>query len=586
MNVRFLIGFSALLLVFAPVSCSMGGGDEETGGGSVPTGVSARAQSSTTIYINWTGIINADKYTVYRVSNAGNQQFDVFNAYDYTDTGLAPDTLYSYQVSATKGGIEGSKSSTVSQKTFPAGTISVPGAVTGIATSVSGNSVTITWGTESGAASYTLERGTGSSGPWTEIYRGSSTTYTDSGLAAGTWYYHAAASNSSGMGPWSTSRVAVISGGSGTGPGTDPGVNPPSGIPGYLTVVTTTKDSATLSWNAVEGAAGYKVYRSDTETGTYTETGAGSFSGTGFTNTGLTANTEYWYKVAAYNAGGVGPKSIVPVKAVTPANIGTIPGEYSTLAHKLAWIATQYDNGVVYDIELSANESLHATAVTTSGKNVTVNLHSPSAGDIKTLSLSTSTGYLFTVSANMTLKLENITLRGSASNDVALVRIGSGGQMIIDTGAEITGNTNAGWTSLGGGVFVDGGTLTMRGGKINGNKTEQNIALGGGVYVGANGRFTMHGGIISDNHVPDNWPYYGGGVYIDSGGSFVKTPLSPGGPSGVIYGNDGAEGLANTAGQGNGHAVFYDASGGGKKRDTTLGGFDEISTDNVNIGWD
>jgi fibronectin type 3 domain-containing protein len=437
MKTTFLAGLAALLLVFAQTSCDLGGGTE--GEATVPTGLSARAQSTSTIYLSWTGITNADKYTVYRVSDTGNQQFEVFNAYDYTDTGLAPDTLYSYQVSATRGGVEGAKSSTVSQKTFPAGTIPVPGQVTGIGAAVAGNEVTLSWGAEGSASSYTLERGTGSSGPWTEVYSGSSTSYTDSGLDAGTYYYHAAASNASGMGPWSVSRVVVISGGPDPGPGTDPGTNPPSGIPGYLTVVTTTKNSVTLSWEAVEGAAGYKVYRSDSEIGTYTETSAGTFSGTGFTNTGLTANKDYWYKAAAYNSGGAGPKSIVPVKATTLANIGTIPGEYTTLAQKLAFIGTQFDNGTVYDITIDADESLTTTTVMTSGKNVTINLHSPSAEDIKTIYIS-GTGNLFLVSNSITLKLENIKLLGTDGNNASLVKVTSGGTLILNTGSEIKGN--------------------------------------------------------------------------------------------------------------------------------------------------
>jgi hypothetical protein len=342
-------------------------------------------------------------------------------------------------------------------------------------------------------------------------------------------------------------------------------------------VLTTTKNSATLSWEAVEGASGYKVYRSDTEGGTYTETSAGTFSGTGFTNTGLSGNAEYWYKVAAWNAGGVGPKSLIPVKAVTLADIGTIPGEYTTLATKLAYIATQFDNGTVYDITLTGNESLPATAVATGGRNVTINLHSPSAGDIKTVSLSASTGYLFTVGANITLKLANVRLQGSAANNVALVRIGSGGALVLDTGAEVTGNITSN-DYIASGIFVDGGTLTMLEGKIHGNGK---VNYGrGGVCVGTGGRFTMHGGTISNNKA-----YLGGGVCIASGGYFAKTPLQAGEPSGIIYGSDGAEGLANTAqGDNRGHAVYYEPNN--KKRNTTLGGFDEISTDNVNINWE
>jgi hypothetical protein len=97
----------------------------------------------------------------------------------------------------------------------------------------------------------------------------------------------------------------------------------------------------------------------------------------------------------------------------------------------------------------------------------------------------------------MTLKLENIILQGSASNNVALIRIGSSGTLLLDTGAEITGNTSSG--ERGGGVLVDGGTLAMRGGRISNNIGGTSYGgYGGGVYVGT-GRFIMQGGTISGN---------------------------------------------------------------------------------------
>ncbi|GAB6391118.1 MAG: fibronectin type III domain-containing protein [Treponematales bacterium] len=580
MKGRFFISISVCIMTASLCvllsSCPDGNGGNDGGSATTPTNVTARAQSSTTIYLSWTGIVNADKYTVYRVSDAGSQEFNVYNAYDYTDTGLAPDTLYSYQVSATKGGVEGARSSTVSQKTFPANTTPVPGQVTGVSTSVSGSSVTLTWGAEGGASSYTAERGSSSSGPWTQVYQGSSNTYTDSGVAAGTHYYHVAASNSSGLGPWSTARVAVVTGSAGPGPGSgdDTDTNPPSGIPGYLTVTGTTKNSVSLSWTAVDGATSYKVYRSSTENGTYTETTAGTFNGTAFTNTGLSPNTDYWYKVAAANAGGAGPKSLTPVLATTLANIGSIPGEYTTLALKLAYIGTQFDNGVTYDITVEADESLQATTVMTSGKNVTINLRSPSAWDIKTVSLAVNTGYLFTVSSNITLKLENIRLLGSSANNVMLVRVASGGKLEMHTGSEVTGNT-----SYGGGIFVDAnGTMTMYGGTISGNDSGWGSGSGGGIKIASGATVTMYGGVITGNTA-----YYGGGVYIANGGHFTKTHPAGSETSGIIYGNDVDAVLANSC-KYDGKAVYY--SNGGKKRNTTLGGFDEISTENLSIGWE
>ena len=74
-----------------------------------------------------------------------------------------------------------------------------------------------------------------------------------------------------------------------------------------------------LTWNAVEGATSYKVYRAAKEDGTYGL--LGSTSATSYTNTGAKAGTTYWYKVKAVNAAGESAYSNIvsgKVKSVTP----------------------------------------------------------------------------------------------------------------------------------------------------------------------------------------------------------------------------------------------------------------------------
>jgi fibronectin type 3 domain-containing protein len=63
----------------------------------------------------------------------------------------------------------------------------------------------------------------------------------------------------------------------------------------------------TLSWNAVGGAASYKVYRC-TASGAETLLQSG-VTGTTFTDTGVTNGTAYYYKVSAVNAAGESPLS-------------------------------------------------------------------------------------------------------------------------------------------------------------------------------------------------------------------------------------------------------------------------------------
>jgi hypothetical protein len=83
------------------------------------------------------------------------------------------------------------------------------------------------------------------------------------------------------------------------------------------------KPAAVITWNRLEGATGYTVYRSTTEGGTYTQVGAVTVSDPyqysyAYTDTGVSANTTYYYKVSAGNGNGEGVKS-PPVSDTTPA---------------------------------------------------------------------------------------------------------------------------------------------------------------------------------------------------------------------------------------------------------------------------
>ena len=94
------------------------------------------------------------------------------------------------------------------------------------------------------------------------------------------------------------------SGSSGGGTGSLP-------APGGLAVTATTAGTATLSWNQVAGAASYDVYRDGSRLN------SAPVTGTGYTDSGLTAATSYSYTVAAVDSSGaVGARS-TPVTATT-----------------------------------------------------------------------------------------------------------------------------------------------------------------------------------------------------------------------------------------------------------------------------
>jgi hypothetical protein len=292
----------------------------------------------------------------------------------------------------------------------------------------------------------------------------------------------------------------------------------------------------------------------------------------------------------------------------------TPPG--ATLAEQLAYIRNNAGDGVVYDIVVNNNVYIAPQTVSTMGRNITVNIRSASPADVKIIQLE-GQGHLFSIDTGITLKLQDIILQGHSNNNVALVAVGNGTTLILNSGAKVTQNTNSG-DANGGGVHINGGTLDLNENAeiIRNSVIGYNTSFGGGIYIGNSGNVTMRGGLISENTAhttrsSTRYPAYGGGIYITGnstvsmsggiisknvticmnpslgGGIFVEngstfTKRATGNSiSGIIYGGTGD--YANTAPDG-GHAI-YRAFGSLNQRNTTLGGYDEISTGN-DVGWE
>ena len=62
--------------------------------------------------------------------------------------------------------------------------------------------------------------------------------------------------------------------------------------------------AATISWNAVEGAAGYEIYRSTSASGSYTLAASVGSNVRSYTDSNLNGDTTYYYKVRAYKTVG------------------------------------------------------------------------------------------------------------------------------------------------------------------------------------------------------------------------------------------------------------------------------------------
>ena len=186
-------------------------------------------------------------------------------------------------------------------------------APTGVTATQSGSSVNVSWNSVSGAIIYIVYRSSSSSGPFTELERSGSTSFTDSNPLSGNNFYRVVAVDSDGT-PSSQSSSASVNftgGGGGTPPSTPTGVN-----------ASQSGSSVNVSWSSVSGATSYIVYRSSSASGTFTQ--IGTSSSTSYTdNSPLSGNNSY--RVAAVNNSGTSSQSSTASVNFTGGGGGTAP---------------------------------------------------------------------------------------------------------------------------------------------------------------------------------------------------------------------------------------------------------------------
>jgi fibronectin type 3 domain-containing protein len=281
-----------------------------------PENLSVTSATETSISLSWDAAVQANTYRIYRAgSNDGIfAQVGTSNTTSYNNTGLTAGTTYYYKVAAYNTYGESSPSSDISAATKP----SAPTDVTANATTT--DSITVRWNSVNGAEGYYIYRSTISTGTYIQVGTSEASPYTDTSLAASTtYYYKVSAYNSSGESSQSSYISAII-----------------ILAPANLTATSVTAASVTISWASVSGATGYRVYRSSASTGTYTSVGTSTT--TSYNNTGLTAGTTYYYKVAAYNAYSEGVLSAdISVTTIPPMPTDVIANIISATNITVSW---------------------------------------------------------------------------------------------------------------------------------------------------------------------------------------------------------------------------------------------------------
>ncbi len=213
------------------------------------------------------------------------------NQTSYLDQGLAPATLYIYQMLATNAGGNSPFSNQAGATTLP----NPPAAPSGLtATAVSGSQINLAWGDNAtNETEFILEVSTdgGTTFAFLTTRPANSTSHSHTGLESErTYHYRAKARNGGGDSAWSNVAFA-----------TTPQV--PPATPTNLTAAALSASEIWLSWNDVSGEQGFRIERRQGNDPFAFLANVGPNTAT-HTDGGLQANKVYVYRMLAFNAAG------------------------------------------------------------------------------------------------------------------------------------------------------------------------------------------------------------------------------------------------------------------------------------------
>jgi uncharacterized protein (TIGR03790 family) len=218
--------------------------------------------------------------------------------------------------------------------------------------------------------------------------------------------------------------------------------------PGNPTLSGSTSSSISFSWAASTdnvGVTEYRISRSGTQAGTYTQVGTSSVAS--YTNSGLNPSTTYWYKVSAVDAAGNISTSSAAVSFVTPsgsqqASVVGINGPVGPNNTENVTVGANPYGGTDYFVACSTgNDSNNGTSISTPWKTLS--------------KLNSSTGSMPVGSRILFKRGEtcygtiNAYKSGTQSAPIEYNAYGSGSAPIISGTDKITGT----WTAHSGNIW-------------------------------------------------------------------------------------------------------------------------------------
>ncbi len=254
--------------------------------------LTAASNTYNSVKLTWNAIDGATYYKVYRgtsyrnINTCINERAEGAGTITYIDSdGLNTGTRYYYSIKAFDDSAAPEASSPYCRYryTTPAWPRLYLKAV-----SSGYDRIVLSWNNINGAKRYDIYRSMSYSRGYEKIGGTADLNYTDSaGLTAGKTYYY------------KVQPIDPDGGDQGTGPFSGYKYARPVPSAPVITLLRTSATSISISWDAVEGATGYMVYRATSLGGTYVLVKTVT-DGASYENTGLYSGKNYYYRVRAY----------------------------------------------------------------------------------------------------------------------------------------------------------------------------------------------------------------------------------------------------------------------------------------------
>ncbi len=312
-----------------------------------PAGVAA-VLSGLSVSLSWTPSTGATSYTILRstVNGSGYASVGTTSNASFLDTLVVSGITYYYVLQASNIAGSSSNSSQVSA-TIP-NPAQIPDVPTGVSATSGTGQVSVFWSAAARATSYAVKRSVTSGSGYSTVGTTSSLSFTDTGVTNGvTYYYVVVAVNASG----SSANSSQVT-------GLPVALQPPTQTTAFYAMNSSKTTVIGMAWlfSNVQSISGWHLYRSTSPTTGFSLIATTALNDCFFFDTGRSNAVTYYYKVAAINAAGEGPLSVV-VSCISKTSNQVASGTtYATSGDYAGIYLFALQPGVSYSFGTHANE--------------------------------------------------------------------------------------------------------------------------------------------------------------------------------------------------------------------------------------